>query len=64
MYGVIILSSIGLLVVQVALDPPLWIGLGLVAVTSAIVLLVGRSHLRLAETFPELARLPVVRHLV
>jgi len=63
-YAVIVLSAIGLLVVQVVWDLELWAGMGLVALTSALVLLVGKSHLRLAETFPELARLPIIRRLI
>jgi O-antigen/teichoic acid export membrane protein len=63
-YGTIVASAIGLLLVQVIVEPPLWAGLGMVAASSTLVLVVGRSHLRLAETFPELARLPILRRLV
>lgn len=63
-YGTIVLSSLGLLLVNVLLEPPLIVGLALVVVASIIVLAVGRSHLRLRETFPELARIPILRRLV
>ncbi len=63
-YGTIVVATIALLVIQLALDPPLIVGLGMVAVSSAAVLGVGRSHLRLGETFPELARIPLVRRML
>lgn len=63
-YAVIVASAMVLLVVQVGVRPPLWIGMLLVIASSAIVLRVGRTHLRLEETFPELGRLPVIRRMV
>lgn len=63
-YGTIVVSATVLLLVQVAVEPPLPIGLLLVALSSLVVLVVGRSHLRLRDTFPELERLPLVRRLL
>lgn len=50
-------------IVEVALDLPLVVAIILAAAVSLGVLLVGRQHLRLAETFPELARMPILRWL-
>ena len=43
--------------------PPLIVGLIVAAVISLVVLLGNRSTLRVAETYPELARLPLVGRL-
>lgn len=63
-YATIVLATVALLFVQVVVDPPLLVGLGMVALSSFVVLTVGRSHLRLAETFPELAKVPLVRRFM
>ncbi len=59
-YAAIIASGAGLLLVQVGLHPPLPIGVALVGAVSSVLLAVFRRELRVAETFPELARLPWV----
>ena len=59
------LSVWGVLAVLVAvnwvLEPPLVLGLLLVAAGSLVVFLVNRDRLRVLQTFPELARLPFAR---
>jgi len=44
--------------------PPLPVGLAVAAAVSLVVLRVSREQLRMAETFPELMRLPFARLLV
>ncbi len=63
-YLLIIGATAGLLAVEFVLDPPLIIGLVLVGVASLVVLRGGRHHLQLADTFPELARVPFIRRII
>jgi len=63
-YATIVAATLVLLFVQLVVDPPFLVGLGMVAISSFVVLTVGRSHLRLAETFPELAKVPLVRRFI
>lgn len=63
-YGVIVACALGLLGVQVLFQPPLAIGLVLVVLTSLGVFAVGRSELDINETFPEVARVPVLGRLL
>ncbi len=46
------------------LHPPLIVGIVLVGVASLVVLLAGRHHLQLADTFPELGRIPFIRRIL
>jgi O-antigen/teichoic acid export membrane protein len=62
-YLTIVLTTAGLLVVELVADPPLIVGLVLVGLASIAVMVAGRSHLQIADTFPELARLPLVRRV-
>lgn len=63
-YLTIIGTTAGLCAIVFVLDPPLIIGLVLVGVASLVVLLGGRHHLQLADTFPELARVPFIRRII
>ena len=63
-YVVIVLASIACYAFQTIARPPLPVGLLVAAGCSLIVLLVSRDQLRMAETFPELMRLPFARLLV
>jgi len=63
-YGVIAASSLGCLAFQTLVRPPLPIGLALAALLSVVVVVVSRDQLRMAQTFPELLRLPFARLLV
>ena len=63
-YLTIIGATAALLAVQLVVDPPLIVGLVMVGVASLVVLLGGRRHLQLAETFPELGRVPFIRRII
>jgi O-antigen/teichoic acid export membrane protein len=63
-YGVIVATAAVLFGVQQAIDPGPMPGIALVAVASAAVFALNRRSLRIADTFPELARIPVVRRLL
>jgi Mn2+/Fe2+ NRAMP family transporter len=52
------------LAIELALSPPVPVGITLVAFAWAVVLISARRQLRILETFPELARLPVVGDLL
>ena len=60
-YAVIILSSLGLLLVQITMSPPPFAGLAIAALVSLLVLKINSKELNLANTFPELMRIPLVR---
>ena len=63
-YGTIIALTAALAAVQLVIDPPLIVGLGLVGFATLAVLFAGRHHLQVADTFPELARLPLLRRIL
>lgn len=62
-YAAVVVGLLLLAGAQVLLDPPILLALLLGAVVSIGVLVATRGLLRLDETFPELARVPVVRDL-
>lgn len=64
LYGEIAAASVALLLMQVVLHPPQVVSFALAAVASTIVLLRARQTLKLAETFPEARRVPVLGWLV
>ena len=63
-YASIVLVAAAVLGVQVLLRPALPVVLGMAALASATVVALNRHVLDIADTFPELARVPVLRHLV
>ena len=63
-YVVIALSAVACYAFQSIVDAPLAVGLAVAAALSLVVLLVSREQLRMAQTFPELMRLPFARLLV
>lgn len=63
-YSAIVCGAGGLWAVQLLLRPGLALGLVAAAVASIAVLAASRSAMELAGTFPELARVPVVRWFV
>jgi O-antigen/teichoic acid export membrane protein len=63
-YAVIVVCSAALWIFQALADPGLIIGLISAAVASVAVLVASRSAIELSETFPELARIPVLRWLI
>jgi O-antigen/teichoic acid export membrane protein len=62
-YVAVTASALALWLVQLTIAPPVLVGLGLAGLASALVLAVSRSKLRVAETFPELRRIPFARRL-
>jgi O-antigen/teichoic acid export membrane protein len=63
-YLVILACSATLWALQALVEPGLIVGLGTAAAASLVVVLASRRALELADTFPELRRVPVVRWLV
>jgi O-antigen/teichoic acid export membrane protein len=63
-YGVIIVATALLLLASLVLRPGIWLSVLLAGAGSALVFRLNRSQLRIAETFPELGRGPVVRHFI
>jgi O-antigen/teichoic acid export membrane protein len=63
-YGSVVGATAGLLAVHLVLSPPLPEGLALVLVAALVVFVLGRSALDVAESFPELLRLPLIRLLL
>lgn len=64
LYLTIAAAGVALLVVQLLLDPPLVVGLAGAAVATAVVLGAARRRLALADLFPEVARVPLLRRLL
>ncbi len=60
LYGTLALAALGLAGMQWFLDPPLIVGLVVAGALWAGLIRWSRDALRVAETFPELARVPVV----
>ncbi|MDQ3866414.1 MAG: oligosaccharide flippase family protein [Actinomycetota bacterium] len=63
-YLVIIVAVLAVGAIQLALSPPLVVGLGLAVLASLVVFLANRDLLEMGATFPELLRVPLVRRLV
>jgi O-antigen/teichoic acid export membrane protein len=63
-YLTILSGTVAVALVQQLVHPPLPVGLAVAATVSLLVVGLNRRALRLAGTFPELARLPVVRRLI
>ena len=62
-YGTIVVATAAFFAIQLIASPAPVVSAALAALASLMVLAVTRRRLALAETFPELARLPVVRLL-
>ncbi|HET9223367.1 MAG TPA: polysaccharide biosynthesis C-terminal domain-containing protein, partial [Roseiflexaceae bacterium] len=62
-YGVIALSTLGLLLIQITVSNNIFVGTALAALASMLVLAVSRKSLAVGQTFPELLRLPLMRRL-
>ena len=62
-YLAIVLSSVGLLLVPVFGSGNIYVLVPLAALVSLFVLAVSKKSLRIAETFPEVVRLPVLREI-
>jgi O-antigen/teichoic acid export membrane protein len=62
-YGAVTAASGGLWIIAWLLHPPFFVGLGLSAVASVLVVLANRSLLEVRSTFPEILRVPIVGRL-
>lgn len=63
MYATIILGAVGLLLLEVLVNPPAVAGIAAAALVSLLMLRTNHRLLNLETTFPELLRLPLVRRL-
>jgi hypothetical protein len=63
-YVVIIAAALAVLAIQSLVRPPLVVGLVVAGLASLAVVALNRDALRIAETFPELLRIPFSRHLL
>jgi O-antigen/teichoic acid export membrane protein len=63
-YSSVLLTVLGLQIVELVLDVPLIPGLGLAAIASALVFWLNRDLLDIQRTFPEILRVPFVRQLL
>ncbi len=64
LYGAMLGTSAVAVALQLTIQPPALVSVGLVLVAVGVVAAVAHTRLALAETFPELARIPLVRKLV
>jgi O-antigen/teichoic acid export membrane protein len=63
-YLSIVLGTLGLMIFQRLVSPPIYIGLVLAGLISMIVLLINRNVLNVEQTFPELMRFQLIRLLL
>ncbi|QEC49135.1 flippase [Baekduia soli] len=63
-YGSIVLATVVIGLVALLLNPSVYIQVALSAVVSALVIRLNRAELRVEHTFPEIARLPILRRLL
>lgn len=62
-YAVVVATTAVAFAARLLLDPPVLVSIVLTAAAVAVVLSFARSRLELAETFPELTRVPFIRRL-
>lgn len=63
-YVAIAVAAGTLLVIHELIDPSIWIAVPLAAIASVAVLALSRNVLRAGDTFPELARLPLIGRFI
>jgi O-antigen/teichoic acid export membrane protein len=63
-YLVITLTALGLFLIQVLIDVPVYVSLILAGLASLLVVRLNRHLLNVEQTFPELLRLPLVRQIL
>ena len=63
-YLAIVVAAGAVFLLQVLVAPPLPVGMTAAAASAVLVALASREHLRMAQTFPELQRLPFARLLI
>lgn len=64
MYAIVVLAALVLWAVQAAVRPAAPAAVGLAAVASVVVFALNRKVLRVGDTFPELARVPVIGRFI
>lgn len=60
----LLVAALVLLIVQVVLKPPIVVTAVLISAASLLLIRINRDALRIADTFPELSRIPLVRSLI
>lgn len=63
-FGVIAAAVIGLAALQIAVAPPLPVGIGLVGLASLVLLAASRDSLEIGRYFPELLKVPLIGGLI
>ena len=63
LYGSLVLAAVVLGLIAIVVRPPLVVGGFLVAAASLAVIAVGRERLDIAEVFPEIRSIPILRRL-
>lgn len=63
-YILILISAIGLGLLQLTFDLSLWLGLLVAALISLVLLRISAKQLEITEVFPELLRIPVLKKLL
>jgi O-antigen/teichoic acid export membrane protein len=60
-YLTVILGATGVVLIQLLLNPPLYIDIGIATLVSLLILRINHQALNVRETFPEILRLPLVQ---
>jgi O-antigen/teichoic acid export membrane protein len=63
-YSTVLMTMLGLQIIQLVVSVPLVTGLGLAAIASLLVFWLNRDLLDIQRTFPEILRVPFVRQLL
>jgi len=63
-YAGIAAATVGLLILEMTINPPLYVGIFLVAVLSLVLLLVNRRRLQVERFFPEIMKVPILKRLL
>ncbi|MDH3691665.1 MAG: polysaccharide biosynthesis C-terminal domain-containing protein, partial [Gammaproteobacteria bacterium] len=63
-YGTVLISILGLLLVNTIYTPPTFITIVLLTLVSLLLFIVNRNVLSIGSTFPEISRVPVLRRLL
>lgn len=63
-YATIVAAAVAVSSLALFVSPPLIVGLGVAALVSVALLVTNRDALKLADTFPELLRIPLARYII
>jgi O-antigen/teichoic acid export membrane protein len=61
--GLIMLCAVGLLVVQISVSPPIYVGMAIAGLGSLLILRLSRGVLEVEAMFPDLLRAPLMRRI-